>query len=132
MTSPTIQLQASFYKKLDILDEKIEAKVKKQTVSMAKDAVSFSKPFTRTGAFITSWQIHTGGRGRPRGKSSHGLPLANKEAKAKEALSQLMADVARIDLKNTTRIVLRNGAPHARYVDAKHSHVMARLRNRYG
>ena len=128
----TISVEASFHKKLDQVTEEIEERVKRRTTQMALDAVRLSKPFTKTGAFITSWQIHSGGRGRPRGRSSHGLPLASKEAKAAEARTQLMADIARIDLKNTTRIVLRNGAPHAVYVDLKHGHVMTQLRNRYG
>lgn len=127
-----IRVEASFFKKLDALDEKLERRVRDRLDDMAEDATRWSTPFVDTGAFIMSWQISSG-RGRPRGRSSHGLPRKqNKEQKRLQSLAQLYADIDRIDLKNTTRIVLRNGAPHARYVDIKHSHVQTQLRNKYG
>lgn len=117
----------------EFVPEKLEAIAK----NMAYDAPKLSKYFVDTGAFITSWQITSGGRGRPRGKSSHGLPRrkgdsAFAEGKRQEAQEQLMADISGIDFKNTKVIVLRNGAPHAVYVDAKHTKVMSQLRNKYG
>lgn len=101
---------------------------------MAYDAPSLSKYFVDTGAFITSWQIvDSRQRGRPRGKTSHGLPRKqNKTAKFQESREQLRQDVRKIDFDSAPSVVLRNGAPHARYVDAKHSKVMQQLRNKYG
>lgn len=105
---------------------------------MVNDAPQKSKYFVDTGAFITSWQIVDGRqRGRPRGKSSHGRPRRKGDggfatAKAQESREQLIQDVRKIDFDSAPSIVLRNGAPHARYVDAKHSKVMQQLRNKYG
>lgn len=107
-------------------------------LEMVKDAPHLSKPFVDTGAFITSWQIvDSRRRGRPRGKSSHGRPRRKGDgffanAKAQESQEQLIKDVRKIDFDSAPSIVLRNGAPHARYVDAKHSKVMQQLRNKYG
>lgn len=101
---------------------------------MVFDAPRLSRPFVDTGAFITSWQIvDARQRGRPRGKSSRGLPRKqSKVAKEQESREQLRQDVRRIDFDSATGIVLRNGAPHARYVDPKHPKVMMQLRNKYG
>lgn len=137
MIKVTLKINKTFDKKLEKIKEFVPEHLESLARDMAVDAPALSKYFVDTGAFITSWQITDGRSGRPRGKSSHGLPR-NKgndsfaEGKRQESQEQLMGDVARIDFKNTKVIVLRNGAPHALYVDAKHNKVMAQLRNKYG
>lgn len=103
------------------LDEQIEKDKKKALASLAKSVIDYSEPFVDTGAFITSFSF-TVGRGRPRGKSSHGLPNGqNKSAKAKEGYRLLLSDLDKVDLKgSTSTIVLRNNSPHAVYVDARY------------
>jgi len=132
-----IVVNRSFYDKKQRLKEFPAETLEAVARNMAVDAPALSQYFVDTGAFITSWQITDGRRGRPRGKSSHGRPRrkgdqAFARAMAQESTQQMMSDINRIDFYNTTRLVLRNGAPHARYVDAKHSKVMDQLRNKYG
>lgn len=132
-----IVVNKSLYQKKELIKEFVPEHLESLARNMAVDAPALSKYFVDTGAFITSWQITDGRSGRPRGKSSHGRPRrkgdsAFAEGKRQESQEQLMNDVARIDFRNTKVIVLRNGAPHAPYVDAKHNKVMDQLRNKYG
>jgi len=132
-----ITINRSFYNKKEQLKEFPAETLEAVARNMSVDAPQLSKYFVDTGAFITSWQITDGRRGRPRGRSSHGLPRRKGDqtfakAMAAESTRQMQSDIAKIDFRNTTRLVLRNGAPHARYVDAKHSKVMDQLRNKYG
>ena len=132
-----IVVNKSFYDKKQRLKEFPAERLEAVARNMSVDAPRLSQYFVDTGAFITSWQITDGRRGRPRGRSSHGLPRRKGDqtfakAMAQESIRQMQSDIAKIDFYNTTRIVLRNGAPHARYVDAKHSKVMDQLRNKYG
>ena len=103
------------------LDEQIERDKKEALASLARSVTDYSEYFVDTGAFITSFSF-TVGRGRPRGKSSHGLPKnQNKSAKAQEGYRLLLSDLDKVDLKgSTSTIVLRNNSPHATYVDARH------------
>lgn len=134
----TIKISRSFYNKKKRLRDSPSEVLESVALNMAIDAPQMSKHFVDTGAFITSWQIVDGRRrGRPRGKSSHGKPRRKGDqnfanAMASESQDQLMSDARKIDFDSASVIVLRNGAPHARYVDAKHSKVMQQLRNKYG
>jgi hypothetical protein len=140
------------FKKSDILkeanniEEQIEAVTEAKLVAIARDAIEFSKfgsnPASSgvgmgggvdTGAYITSFSFITG-RGRPRGKSSKGRPRRQDPHKMGDiGFQQLMSDIQRVDLKNTTSVVLNNGAPHAPYVENKHGLlVFSKLRNKYG
>ena len=132
-----ITINRSFYNKKEQLKEFPAETLEAVARNMSVDAPQLSKYFVDTGAFITSWQITDGRRGRPRGRSSRGLTRRKgdqtfSKAMAAESTRQMQSDIAKIDFRNTTRLVLRNGAPHARYVDAKHSKVMDQLRNKYG
>jgi hypothetical protein len=56
-----------------------------------------------------------------------------------EGLSNLMKDINKVDLKNTTRITLRNASPHAQDVENSGPtwrrsgyKVFAQIRNIYG
>ena len=141
-------MQATF--NLGPLKEELEnaknRQVKRILTNMARDATEMSKRGSGhgngvgrgggvdTGAFITSFSFSGTGRGRLRGKSSRNKPRnQNPEAKAAEGFANLVSDINRIDLKNTTVITLRNGAPHAWTVENVHMlKVFQQLRIKYG
>ena len=109
--------EAAIARKIEAAKTSILEEVKNEFAAIAWDAVSFSP--VDTGAFVTSWSFETGKSGRPRGKSSLNRPKApNKEDMRKEGLQNLLSDIDKIpDLESTKVAVLRNGAPHAEYVD---------------
>ena len=85
-------------------------------INMAEDLVRSSEPTVDTGAYITSHSITTT-RGAGRGRTSHGKPQGqDPNAKAEEALSQLMGDIAAIP-KDQTQVLMTNNAPHAKFVE---------------
>jgi hypothetical protein len=100
--------------------------------NMAEDLVNTSKPFVDTGAYITSHSITTS-RGAGRGRTSADKPKGqDPNAKATEALSQLMGDIAAIP-KDQTQVFMTNNAPHANIVEYKHGYnVYSSVRNRAG
>jgi hypothetical protein len=100
--------------------------------NMAEDLVNTSKPFVDTGAYITSHSITTT-RGAGRGRTSANKPQGqDPNAKATEALSQLMGDIAAIP-KDQTQVFMTNNAPHANIVEYKHGYnVYSSVRNRAG
>lgn len=114
-------INTSLEDKLRELDDRVEEDKKEELMAFSKSLTDYCAGFTDTGAFVTSFSFAVGA-GRPRGKSSHGLPRRqDKEAKADEGYQNLVEDLKKADLKGTTStIVLRNNAPHADYVDAKH------------
>tara|TARA_R100000951_G_C2483483_1_gene132245 strand:- start:7 stop:417 length:411 start_codon:yes stop_codon:yes gene_type:complete len=133
----TLKVNSSFYKKMEILDEYVEEYVSDQLVNIAQTAVNLSP--VDTGAYVTSFSYSTGA-GRPRGKSSDNKPKGqNAQAMRQEGLSNLMSDINKVDLKNTTRITLRNASPHASDVENRGPtwrrpgyKVFAQIRNIYG
>lgn len=133
----SLKINSSFYKKMEILDEYVEEYVSDQLIEIAQTAVSFSP--VDTGAYVTSFSYSVGA-GRPRGKSSDNKPKGqNPQAMRQEGLSKLMSDINKIDLKNTTRITLRNASPHAQDVENSGPtwrrsgyKVFAQIRNIYG
>jgi hypothetical protein len=133
-------------KEVEMIDDALEDAARMYFTNIARDAIEFSKlgsnPMSKgvgmgggvdTGAYITSFSFITG-RGRPRGKSSKGRPRKQDPNKMGAiGLDQLMSDLQRVDFKNTTKVVLNNGAPHAPYVEFKHGLlVFSKLRNKYG
>jgi hypothetical protein len=132
-----VKVNASFYKKMEYLEDIVEDAVKEELVSIAQSAVSFSP--VDTGAYVTSFSFTTGA-GRPRGKSSDNRPKKqNPQAMRQEGLSNLMKDINKVDLKNTTSITLRNASPHADDVEnggpswrRAGYKVFAQIRNIYG
>jgi len=120
-----IQIQPSLKNKLKQFEEMAESAVKQKLEDLAIYATSISTPSVDTGAYITSFSFNVG-RGRPRGKSSLNRPrtgskpdFAFKEQKREEGLALLQQDIAKIkDLKQVDKIELRNGAPHADYVES--------------
>jgi len=109
--------EAAIARKIEAAKTSILEEVKNEFAAIAWDAVSFSP--VDTGAFVTSWSFETGKSGRPRGKSSLNRPKApNKEDMRKKGFQNLLSDIDKIpDLESTKVAVLRNGAPHAEYVD---------------
>lgn len=109
----------SFRDKMSELDEQIAEDKRQELTDLSRDLTKYCSNFVQTGAFITSFSFTTG-RGRPRGKSSHGLPKANKKAATNEAFDQLVSDLDKANLAEVDTLVLRNNSPHATSVDAKH------------
>ena len=106
-------LKAEFDKIRDFAAEKAESFVNE----VADDAIMFSTPHVDTGAYITSFSI-TKGAGRPRGKQTKGLPRKQVPSqKAQEGRALLAQDVSSLDYENISTLVLRNGSPHAIYVE---------------
>ena len=133
----TLKVNSSFYKKMEILDEYIEEYVSDQLIDIAQTAVNLSP--VDTGAYVTSFSYSVGA-GRPRGKSSDNKPKdQNPQAMRQEGLSNLISDINKVDLKNTTSITLRNASPHASDVEnggpswrRAGYKVFAQIRNIYG
>lgn len=138
--------KADILREAELIDSQIEDITRDTLVSIASDAIEWSKRGNNkkskgvgkgggvdTGAYITSFSFITG-RGRPRGKSSKGKPRNQSPKKMGDiGFQQLMMDLQKVDLKNTTSVVLSNGAPHAPYVENKHGLlVFSKLRNKYG
>ena len=132
-----VKVNASFYKKMEYLEDIVEDAVKEELVSIAQSAVSFSP--VDTGAYVTSFSFTTGA-GRPRGKSSDNKPKKqNPQQKMQEGFQNLLTDINKLDLKNTTSVQLRNGSPHADDVENRGPSwrrpgykVFAKIRDIYG
>lgn len=122
--------------KLTALIQKIEKDLQdvrdEFLTNMAEDIVSSSKPTVDTGAYITSHSIRTT-RGGGRSRSSHNKPKGQSpEAKAAEALDQLMGDIAALPA-DQQQVFLSNNAPHANIVEYTHGYaVYEGVRNRAG
>ena len=113
--------EAAIARKMEVAKTSILEGVKSEFEAIAKDAVRFSP--VDTGAFVTSWSFETGKSGRPRGKSSLNKPRRQSETnKREEGLQNLLSDIDKIpDLESAKVAVLRNGAPHAEYVNSGNS-----------
>lgn len=122
--------------KLTSLIQKIEKDLQEVRtqflINMAEDIVGSSKPTVDTGAYITSHSIRTT-RGAGRSRTSHGKPTGqDPEAKAAEALGQLMGDIESLP-KDQEQVFLTNNSPHATFVEYKHGYaVYEGVRNRAG
>ena len=132
-----IKVNPSLFKRIDKLEEVVEEVLEAELISIANSAVAFSP--VDTGAYVTSFSFSTGA-GRPRGKSSNNRPKRqNPQAMKQEGLLNLVSDINKLDLLNTTSVTLRNGSPHAIDVeDGTHwkrtagYKVFAKIRNIYG
>lgn len=120
--------------KLTSLIQRIEQDLQKVReeflLNMAEDVVSSSKATVDTGAYITSHSIRTT-RGAGRSRTSHGKPTGqDPEAKASEAIGQLIDDIASLP-DDQTQVFLTNNAPHANIVEYSHGYaVYEGVRNR--
>lgn len=111
--------------KLTSLINKIESDLQRVReeflLNMAEDVVSSSKATVDTGAYITSHSIRTT-RGAGRSRTSHGKPTGqDPEAKAAEAMGQLMDDIASLP-DDQTQVYLTNNSPHANVVEYSHGY----------
>tara|TARA_R110000823_G_C15504764_1_gene453595 strand:+ start:41 stop:448 length:408 start_codon:yes stop_codon:yes gene_type:complete len=123
-----IKTNRSFKKKIDRLPEIAESLVKNRLYEIADTAISLSKPFVQSGAYITSFSFNTGA-GRPRGYTLHGRPKADRGERAGVGLRQLIDDINKIqDFSNTRTLYLRNNAPHAYPVELNYR-VFAAIKN---
>ena len=111
-----IQINSSYKRKKKLLEDTAVNAVKEKLEEIARYATNVSP--VDTGAYVTSFS-YTIGAGRPRGKSSLNKPTGVDAESAKvEGLSNLMRDISQIrELQDIKRIELRNGAPHAEYVE---------------
>ena len=118
-------------------ESNLEEQLEELLIDIATTTVNLSP--VDTGAYVTSHSFTTGA-GRPRGKSSKNKPrFQNANAMRDTGLGNLISDIRRADLKNTTSITLRNNSPHASAVEDGGANwrragykVFAQVRNIYG
>ena len=141
------ELNKSVLKKLDGLEKAADDYLEDTLYSIANDAVNLTITSVGTntknlnvgavdtGAYIQSFSFGVGS-GRPRGKSSRKKRRGvSPNSLRDDAMFNLTADIKRANLKNSTstRITLRNGSPHANFVEFKHGfYIFAKLKRKYG
>lgn len=122
--------KASLDKKLMMLEQTAEERVKDELTDIAQFAVTRSP--VDTGAYVTSWSMkhsYSSGRSRtsknkPRGQSP--------EAKRQEGLSQLLMDIETLRPLENDLVVISNGSPHADVVEYKHGYaVFAQIKDKF-
>lgn len=107
--------KASLDKKLLLVEQTVEERVKDQMVDIAQFATSRSP--VDTGAYVTSFSMkHSYSSGR--GRTSKGKPRnQSPDAKRQEGLSQLLSDIETLKPLENDLIVLSNSSPHAKSVE---------------
>ena len=136
-----VTVAQSFFKKIALLEEKVEQRVMEKASDIVTDAVDLSP--VHTGAFVESWQINPRGERSRRARSSAGrtpLPEGAKEAKRETEKSRLLSRVASFDFSTLDGFTLTNTAPHNEFIEEnprvytglKPSEIQAYLRNKHG
>ena len=136
-----VTIAKSFFKKIELLGQKVERVVKDKASEIIDDAVDLSP--VDTGAFVESWQINPRGQTSSRARSSAGRPKlseGSKQAKREEEKARLEARVASFDMDELTGFTLTNRAPHIKQINANDrlrtglspSEIQAVLRDRHG
>ena len=136
-----VTVAQSFFKKIALLEEKVEQRVMEKASDIVTDAVDQSP--VHTGAFVESWQINPRGERSRRARSSAGrnpLPEGAKEAKRETEKSRLLSRVASFDFSTLDGFTLTNTAPHNDFIEEnprvytglKPSEIQAYLRNKHG
>lgn len=136
-----VTVAQSFFKKIALLEEKVEQRVMDKASDIVTDAVDQSPVYT--GAFVESWQINPRGERSRRARSSAGrtpLPEGAKEAKRETEKSRLLSRVASFDFSTLDGFTLTNTAPHNEFIEEnprvytglKPSEIQAYLRNKHG
>lgn len=108
-----VTVAKSFFKKIEALEDKVEAEIKNKASEIVSDAVDYSP--VDTGAFVESWQINPRGERTRRSRSSAGrpkLPEGSKQGKRESEKARLMSRVASFDLEQLSGFTVTNGAPH--------------------
>lgn len=124
-----ITINQSFYRKMDQLENKVREKV----WSKGEEIVSYAATISpvQTGAFVESFSVVPRGSGGGRSRSSDGRPvLADKAGKKQEEAARLRAEVRAVDPLEESGFTLRNRAPHANAVEARHA-VFLRTKDRF-
>jgi hypothetical protein len=136
-----VTVAQSFFKKIALLEEKVEQRVMDKASDIVTDAVDQSPVYT--GAFVESWQINPRGERSRRARSSAGrtpLPEGAKEAKRETEKSRLLSRVASFDFSTLDGFTVTNTAPHNKFIEEnprvytglKPSEIQAYLRNKHG
>lgn len=131
----------SFFKKLELLEQKTEQMIKDKASEIITDAVDLSP--VDSGAFVESWQINPRGQTASRARSSAGrpsLPEGSKQPKREEEKARLNARVASFDMDDLSGFTLTNRAPHISQINSNDrlrtglspSEIQAVLRDRHG
>ena len=109
------KVNPSLQKKMAMLGQKAEEKVKDQLIEIAQFATTRSP--VDTGAYVTSFSM------KPSYSSGRGITSNNKprrqnpQAKRQEGLAQLLSDIETLKPLENPLVVLSNGSPHARQVE---------------
>ena len=132
-----VKVNASFYKKMEYLEDIVEDAVKEELVSIAQSAVSFSP--VDTGAYVTSFSFTTVLVVQEVNPLIISRRSKTHNRKCKRAFRTSSQDINKLDLKNTTSVQLRNGSPHAYDVEERGPSwrkpgykVFAQIRDIYG
>jgi hypothetical protein len=136
-----VTVAQSFFKKIALLEEKVEQRVMEKASEIVTDAVDQSP--VHTGAFVESWQINPRGERSRLARSSAGrnpLPEGAKEAKRETEKSRLLSRVASFDFSTLDGFTLTNTAPHSKFIEEnprlrtglKPSEIQAYLRDKHG
>lgn len=114
--SNQMTINTSFFDKLESLEDQVEEKLEDIMQNLASLAVSYSP--VDTGAYVTSFSLvpNNGGGGRSR-RSDNKPTGQNEQVMRDQGYSQMMEDLARISLRETTSITIRNRSPHANSVE---------------
>lgn len=119
------QTSGTFKKKLQNLTDEIEEDLREDIANTVNAAANWSP--VDTGAYAESWSLKNN-YSSGRSVSSRGKPRKQPVRFHREvARANMLNDLAAIDLKNSTAIVISNGAPHSPYVEKVHK-IFARLR----
>lgn len=124
-----ITINQSFYQKMD----KLENQVREKVWSKGEEVVSYAASISpvQTGAFVESFSVVPRGAGGGRSRTSNNKPiLADKAGKKQEEAARLRAEVRAIDPLEQNGFTLRNRAPHANVVEARHA-VFLRTKDRF-
>ncbi len=125
-----VRVNPSLLKKMELLEQTAEERVKDKLTDIAQFATSRSP--VDTGAYVTSFSMkHSYSSGRSR--TSRGLPRRqNPQDKRQEGLSQLSADISTLEPLGDNLVVLSNGSPHANDVEYKYGYaVFAQVKDRF-
>lgn len=124
-----VTINQSFYKKMDQLENQVREKVWTKGEEVVSYAATISP--VQTGAFVESFSVVARGSGGGRSRSSHNKPVVvDKASKKQEEAARLRAEVRAIDPLEESGFTLRNRAPHANAVEAKHA-VFLRTKDRF-
>jgi Asp-tRNA(Asn)/Glu-tRNA(Gln) amidotransferase C subunit len=135
-----VTVARSFFKKLELLEQKVEKQIEDKASEIVTYAVDLSP--VDTGAFVESWQINPRGDRTRRARSPSGrepLSDAGKEAKRQEEKARLLNRVASFDLQQLSGFTITNTAPHIPEINLndrlrtgeKPSQIQAMIRDRF-